>query len=121
MTIELSLTALLAALGVPSAITAFCFWLLQRRIQQRDEAAKKEQEARQKAQDAQIAARQKSELYIIKQLAACTSLAFATARAVQRIPDAHCNGDMDSALSYAERVKGAARDFLDEQAVDALY
>jgi heme exporter protein D len=121
MTIELSLTTFLTALSVPSAITGFCFWLVQRRITKRDEADKKEREARQKAVDKQEEARQKNEYYTMKLLAACTTLSFATARAVQRIPDAHCNGDMDAALSYAEDIKHQLRDFLDAQAIDGMY
>ena len=113
--------AFVAAASIPSAITGFCFWLLQRKITKRDEKDKAEREARQKQVDKLEAARQKNQLYIIKQLSACTSLAFATARAVQRLPDAHCNGDMDSALAYAQKIKGEARDFLDAQAVDAIY
>ena len=44
----------------------------------------------------------------------------ATARAVQRIPDAHCNGDMHAALEYATSVKHKQKDFLTKQGVDAL-
>lgn len=39
---------LLIAAGVPSAIVAFCFWLLERRIQKRAEAEKIERARRQK-------------------------------------------------------------------------
>ena len=39
---------LLIAAGVPSAIVAFCFWLLERRIQERAEAEKDERARRQK-------------------------------------------------------------------------
>lgn len=119
--IELSATAFIAALGIPSAITGFCMWLLQRRITKRDDAEKKEREARQVKMDEQEKARQKNELYTLHLLSACTTLSFATARAIQRIPDAHCNGDMDSALQYAEKVKHDLRAFLDEQAVGGLY
>lgn len=42
---------LLIAAGVPSAIVAFCFWLLERRIQKRAEAEKIERARRQKEQD----------------------------------------------------------------------
>lgn len=121
MTIELSITALVAALGIPSAITGFCFWLIQRSITRRDEREKKEREARQKIADERDRARQKNELHTTKLLSACTALSFATARAVQRIPDSHCNGDMEKALNYAEQVKHDLRDFLDEQALNGMY
>ena len=48
------------------------------------------------------------------------ALAEATAVAVQRIPDAHCNGDMHAALEYATSVKHKQKDFLTKQGVDAL-
>ena len=38
---------LLIAAGVPSAITAFCFWLIERKIQVRAEAEKEERLNRQ--------------------------------------------------------------------------
>ena len=41
-------------------------------------------------------------------------------REVQRIPDAHCNGDMHAALEYATSVKHKQKDFLTKQGVDAL-
>ena len=49
------------------------------------------------------------------------ALSEATARAVQRIPDAHCNGDMHAALEYATKIKHEQKDFLHEQAVHGLY
>ena len=36
----------------------------------------------------------------------------AIAKAVQRIPDAHCNGDMTSALAEAARFQKEEKDFL---------
>lgn len=39
---------LLIAAGVPSAITAFCFWLIERKIQARAEAEKEERLNRQR-------------------------------------------------------------------------
>ena len=46
--------------------------------------------------------------------AAALALGESTARAAQRIPDAHCNGDMHAALEYAQKVKH-------EQAINYLY
>ena len=45
----------------------------------------------------------------------------ATAEAVQRIPDAHCNGDMHAALKYTRKIKHEQNDFLMEQGIQALY
>ena len=51
---------------------------------------------------------------------AAIALGEATARAVQRIPDAHCNGDMHAALDYAAKIKHAQKDFLARQGIQAI-
>ena len=48
------------------------------------------------------------------------SLSEATARAVQRIPDAHCNGDMETALEEEEKVKKEIQLFLAKQGVNNI-
>ena len=110
MVIELSVGGLVTLLGLPTAITAFCFWLLQQRITKRD-----------KAQEEREQAREKNEVLIIKGMGAAIALGEATAQAVQRIPDAHCNGDMHAALEYARKVKHEHKEFMTEQSVQALY
>lgn len=110
MVIELSIGGLVTLLGLPTAITAFCFWLLQQRITKRD-----------KAQEEREQAREKNEVLIIKGMGAAIALGEATAQAVQRIPDAHCNGDMHAALEYARKVKHEHKEFMTEQSVQALY
>ena len=115
------IAAFIAAMGIPSSITGFCFWLLQRKIQKRDDEEKKEREARQKKMDQRESAREKNEIYMIKSIGAAIALAEATAKAVQRIPDAKCNGDMHQALEYAQQVKHEQKDFLNEQALKNLY
>ena len=110
MVIELSIGGLVTLLGLPTAITAFCFWLLQQRITKRD-----------KAQEERGRAREKNEVLIIKGMGAAIALGEATAQAVQRIPDAHCNGDMHAALEYARKVKHEHKEFMTEQSVQALY
>ena len=111
---------LIAAMGIPSAITGFCFWLLEQKIEKRADAEKEERQARQKKEDERERAREKSELCIINCVNASLALGEATARAVQRIPDAHCNGDMHAALEYAQKVKHEQKDFLNEQAIKAV-
>ena len=79
------------------------------------EFQKELQEAREKER-----ARQKYEVYMIKGIMASNTLSEATARAVQRIPDAHCNGDMEAALEEESRVKKEIRLFLTQQGVDNM-
>ncbi len=101
---------LLIAAGIPSAITGFCFWMIERRISKR-----------QKEADRKEAARRKNELIVIEGVNAAIALGEATARAVQRIPDANCNGDMHRALEYAEKIKHKHKDFMTEQGVESIY
>ena len=65
-------------------------------------------------------ARQRYEVYMIKGIMASNSLSEATARAVQRIPDAHCNGDREAALEEEEKVKKEIQLFLAKQGVNNI-
>lgn len=116
----MDITAILIAASVPSAITGFCFWLIERNIQIRSEKEKEERRARQDQVDERERIREKNDLCIINCLNASMALGEATARAVQRIPDAHCNGDMHAALDYVAKVKHEQKDFLNEQAIKAI-
>ena len=108
-TFTLGIKEILALLCVPSAFTGFCFWLLKGFIQKRD----KQQEERDEQRKAY-------ELCQLNMSIASMALAEATAEAVQRIPDAHCNGDMKAALDYAQKIKNEQRDFLRKQAVNHI-
>ena len=112
---------LLIAAGVPSAMIGFCVWLLERRIQKRDEAEKEERKRRQKEADDRDDRREQFELHLLQSVNATATVAKATARAVQRIPDAHCNGDMTSALEYAEKVEKEQTRFMQKQGVSNLF
>ena len=64
--------------------------------------------------------KEQQELYLVKGINASIALGEATAKAVARIPDAHCNGDMHAALEYAQKIKHEQKDFLNEQAIHAI-
>lgn len=87
-----------------------CVWRLQRKLEKRE----KLEEEREKA-------REQNELFLIKGTSAAIALGEATARAVQRIPDAHCNGDMHAALEYVTAVKHEQKNFLTKQGIHAIY
>lgn len=106
----MDLSTLIITMSIPSAFTGFCFWLLQRKIDKRE-----------KERDKKDAARRKNEIIIIESVNAAIALGEATARAVQRIPDANCNGDMHNALEYSTEIKHKHRNFITEQGIDALY
>lgn len=103
-----------------SALVGFFFWLIQRNINQRDAEEQRRRTARQQELDQREQVRYQHELYMMKSIDAAIALGEATARAVQRIPDAHCNGDMHAALNYAQKVKHDRKDFLNEQALHII-
>ena len=78
-------------------------WLLQRKLTQRDEKTQRQIEEREKA-------RTEIELSTVASVYASLDLGIATATAVQRIPDAKCNGDMTAALDKAKKVQDAQRE-----------
>lgn len=120
ITIEEATVALIAAASIPSALMGFLMWRFQHGIKQRDQArARLEEERRQKEADRE-AAREKLELLIVQGTNAALALAEATAQAVERIPDANCNGNMHKALEYATGVKHDIKNFLEAQGVKAV-
>ena len=65
-------------------------------------------------------ARKEFELCMVRGIMASNSLSEATAKAVQRIPDCHCNGDMTAALEEEEKSKKEIREFLAKQGVENI-
>ena len=105
-----SLTPIIIAASIPSAITAFLFWLLEKNIEKREKEKDKREESRKQL-----------ELTLVQSVNAALALSEATAKAVQRIPDAKCNGDMHDAFAYAAKVKHDQREFLQKQGIDNIF
>lgn len=101
---------LLGELGILSGFVAFLFHRFEKKLDKRD-----------KAKDEKEAARQKYEVLNIEMSFASLSLAEATAEAVQRIPDAHCNGEMHAALDSAKDMKEKYRAFERERTARSLH
>lgn len=95
---------------IPTTVVGLLTWYYKRRVEAVDEEAKKKEKAR-----------EQFEFTTIQATWAAIALAEATARAIQRIPDAHCNGDMHKALEYAEKVKHDQKEYLAKQGISALY
>lgn len=106
----MDVATLIVAMSIPSAITGFSFWLLERKISEKQKSAEMKEEAR-----------KLNEIIVIESVNAAIALGEATARAVQRLPDAQCNGDMSKALEYAAEIKHKHKDFMTKQGIDALY
>jgi hypothetical protein len=125
-----------AICGIPSALTVgivgFLFWLLEHRIAKKEAervaqeeklAAAREKQERKLERERQNRDenRREFEKNLLATSNAALALGEATARAVQRIPDAHCNGDMHAALNYAAKIKHEQRDFLTAQGIDNIF
>lgn len=100
----------LLAVGIPSAITGLIVWWLKRHIDKREEERKERERNTEKLM-----------LHIMQTSRATNVLAEATARAVQRIPDAHCNGDMTSALERAAAIQQQENDFIMDQGIQHIF
>lgn len=105
--------AVLAAAGIPSAITSFGLWIIQRKISKREAGREQEEQER-------IKKREKHEVLLIQSVNAAISLGEATAKVVQQIPDVHCNDDINIALAYAAKVKHEQKEFLFRQGLGSL-
>lgn len=106
-----TLKIILTAAAIPSAVVAFCFWLLQRRITKNEERA--EEKAKQQ---------ERLQIIILDSVNGSIRLSEATARAVQRIPNARCNGDMHAALDDIERTRQRQQRLITEAGIhDILH
>lgn len=102
--------AFIVAMGIPTAITGLLVWYLKRHIDKK-EAAREEKEKNTET----------LMLMIMRETRSTNVLATATAKAVQRIPDAHCNGDMTEALRKAAEIQNEEKDFLFDQGIKRIF
>jgi hypothetical protein len=103
----LDITTILAAASIPSAITGFCFWWIERRMVKREKDFSEKETAR-----------EKNTVLLIKSVGAAIALGEATATALK---NGHCNGETEAALKYAREIKHEQKDFLTEQSIKNLY
>ena len=104
------MTEIILAMGIPSAVMGIFVWLLKRHI---DKTEKRREAREQKTEQVM--------LLIMRNSRATAILAEATAKAVQRIPDAKCNGDMTKALEDAEAVQKEEKDFMFNQGIEHIF
>lgn len=102
--------AILLTFGVPSALFGVVVWYFKRSIEKRDK--------RQVEQEQNI---EQLMYMLMKSNRANSVLCTAIARAVQRIPDAHCNGDMTKALEVVDEYNKEEKDFLMKQGIKHIF
>ncbi len=103
----MDLTTFFLAMSIPSGITGFCFWILERKIDKREKARERKEEVR-----------EQQEYLIVKGIGAAIALGEASAIALK---NGHTNGETEAALEYARKVKHEQKDFLTKQGIEAIY
>lgn len=96
--------------GIPTALTGLGIWWLKRKI----EANERDRKERENNLESLI-------LMMMQTTRANTVGITAIARAVQRIPDAKCNGDMTSALNKMEQIQKEEKDFILEKGIKYIF
>lgn len=92
--------------AIPSSITGLFVWWMKKKLDQQEER----QLEREKNQE-------KLMVMMMNSTKANSIGIQAVARAVQRIPDAHANGDIDSAIEEMDKLQKEEDNFLTEQGV----
>ena len=106
----MEITQILLTFGIPSAITGLGVWWVKRRVEVNE---KKNQEQQSNLE---------SLVLMIVQSSKANQIGIqAIAKAVQRIPDAHCNGDMTAALEEMEKIQEKEKQFLLERGIKYLF
>ena len=101
---------LIMLFGIPSAITGLGVWWFKRRVEQSE---KKNQEQQENIE---------ALIMMIVQSSKANQIGIqAIARAVQRIPDAQCNGDMTAALAEMERIQQQEKQFLINKGIKYIF
>ena len=113
--------AFILTAGIPTAMTGFCFWLIENSISQRQKKDDEERKKRQAYVDEKERKRDEMQYLLVQSVNASIALSEATAKAVERIPDAHCNGDMKKALAYATKVKHAQKEFITKEGIKNIF
>lgn len=106
----MEIAELLMLFGVPSAITGLGVWWFKRRV----EASEKKNQEQQQNIEALI-------MMIVQSSKANSIGITAIAKAIQRIPDAQCNGDMTAALAQMEEIQAQEKQFLINKGIKYIF
>lgn len=106
----MDLIELFMLFGIPSAITGLGIWWAKRRIEVNERKAQEHEENL----EALI-------LMMMQTTRANTVGIKAIAQAVQRIPDAHCNGDMSKALEEMEKIQQEEKQFVMDKGIKYIF
>ena len=106
----MELIEIISLFGIPSAITGLAVWWVKRRVELSEKISPEQQ------------ANIEALIMIIVQSSKANSIGItAIARAVQRIPDAKCNGDMTAALAEMEEIQKKEKQFLIDKGIKYIF
>lgn len=106
----MEIAELILLFGIPSAITGLGIWWFKRRVEQSEKKSQEQQE------------NIEALIMMIVQSSKANQIGIqAIARAVQRIPDAKCNGDMTAALAEMEKIQAKEKQFLISKGIKYLF
>lgn len=106
----MEIAELILLFGIPSTITGLGVWWFKRRVEQSE---KKNQEQQENIE---------ALILMIVQSSKANQIGIqAIARAVQRIPDAQCNGDMTAALAQMEEIQQQEKEFLMKKGIRFIF
>ena len=98
------------AMSIPSAITGFIVWRLKKYIDANEAKQLKREEEQQQL------------MFLIIQSERANQIGIeAIAKAIQRIPDAHCNGDMTAALATIDDYKQKEDNFITKLSIQQVF
>lgn len=100
---------LIDSLAMPSVLLGMIVWYFKKII-----------DAKEKREIERLESHKKILLLLSKGTRSNSMLAVATAKAVQKIPEAHCNGDMAKALEVVEKTAEEEKEFLLKQGIDNI-
>lgn len=107
---ELTIAQLIALFGIPTAITGLAVWWFKRRIEKNEEKAKEHE------------SNLESLVLMMMQTSRANTVGItAIAKAIQRIPDAHCNGDMTAALEEMEKIQKKEQQFIIDKGIKYIF
>lgn len=115
------ISSILIDWGVPAAIMGIITFILKRYIEKRDAEKDRKEQIEKEAREEREKNTETLMLMIMQTSRATNVLAEATAKAVQRIPDAHCNGDMTTALERAASIQKEEQQFLIDQGIKHIF
>lgn len=106
----MSLLEIIALFGIPSAITGLAIWWFKKRIEKNESKAKEHE------------SNLESLVLMMMQTSRANTVGItAIAKAIQRIPDAHCNGDMTAALEEMEKIQKKEQQFIIDKGIKYIF